>query len=66
MLDRSLGGFQELPYDIIFAITQYLDVEDAVSACYTCKRLKENLLEQGHMCQAVLEVRGAVGFIKKL
>ena len=57
MLDRSLAGFQELPYDIIFAITQYLDVVDAVSTCYTCRRLKENLLEQGHMCQAVLEVR---------
>jgi len=58
MLDQSLAGFQELPYDIIFAITQYLDVEDAVSTCYTCRRLKETLLEQGHMCQAVLEVRG--------
>jgi hypothetical protein len=33
-------------------------VEDAVSTCYTCRRLKETLLEQGHMCQAVLEVRG--------
>lgn len=57
MLDRSLAGFQGLPYDIVFAITEYLDVEDAVSICYTCRRLKENLLEQGHMCQAVLEVR---------
>ena len=57
MLNQSLVRFQELPYDIIFAITQYLDVEDAVSTCYTCRRLKENLLEQGHMCQAVLEVR---------
>ena len=62
MLDRSVVGFQELPYDIIFAISQYLDVEDAVSICYTCRRLKENLLEQGHMCQAVLEVRDAVRF----
>lgn len=48
--------FEDFPYDVVFELSKFLNLEDVVHLSQTCRQLRTSIFSNDHVARQVVEV----------